>query len=81
MLDDLYPCCWRCTRQELKATLTALATALQGRGKQLGRQPGRVQRLPARSSTRKVPELVDDLDKLGQVAALYNDAAPDLLRA
>jgi virulence factor Mce-like protein len=78
VLDDLYPVLLALHPEDLKVTLTALATALQGRGKQLGDNLASLNSYLAKLNP-KVPELVDDLDKLGQVALLYNDAAPDLL--
>ena len=78
MLDDLYPVLLALHPEDLKATLTALATALQGRGKQLGDNLASLDDYLTKLNP-KVPELVDDIDKLGKVALLYNDAAPDLL--
>ena len=78
VLDDLYPVLLALHPEDLKATLTALATALQGRGKQLGDNLAAFNRYLLAFNP-KVPTLADDLDKLGQVAALYDDAAPDLL--
>lgn len=78
VLDDLYPVLLALHPQDLKATLTALATALQGRGKQLGDNLAAFNRYLLAFNP-KVPTLADDLDKLGQVASLYHDAAPDLL--
>jgi virulence factor Mce-like protein len=78
VLDDLYPVLLALHPQDLKETLTALATALQGRGKQLGDNLASLNRYLLAFNP-KVPTLIDDLDKLGQVASLYNDAAPDLL--
>jgi virulence factor Mce-like protein len=78
VLDDLYPVLLALQPQDLKATLTALATALQGRGKQLGDNLAAFNRYLLAFNP-KVPTLADDLDKLGQVASLYDDAAPDLL--
>ncbi|HEY0166851.1 MAG TPA: MCE family protein [Jatrophihabitans sp.] len=78
VLTDLYPVLLALHPEDLKATLTALATALQGRGKQLGDNLASFNRYLLKFNP-KVPTLVDDLDKLGQVASLYNDAAPDLL--
>ena len=78
VLDDLYPVLMALHPDDLKTTLTALATALQGRGKQLGNNLASLDRYLLRFNP-KVPTLADDLDKLGQVATLYNDAAPDLL--
>lgn len=78
VLDDLYPVLLALHPEDLKVTLTALATALQGRGKQLGDNLASLNNYLTKLNP-KVPKLVDDLDKLGKVALLYNDAAPDLL--
>ncbi len=78
VLTDLYPVLLALHPEDLKTTLTALATALQGRGKQLGDNLASFNRYLLRFNP-KVPTLADDLDKLGQVASLYDDAAPDLL--
>jgi virulence factor Mce-like protein len=78
VLNDLYPVLLALHPEDLKVTLTALATALQGRGKQLGNNLASFNQYLLKFNP-KVPTLVDDLDKLGQVASLYHDAAPDLL--
>src|SRR4051812_4225880 len=78
VLDDLYPVLLALHPEDVKATLTALATALQGRGKQLGDNLAAFNDSLEKFNP-KVPTLADDLAKLGQVATLYNDAAPDLL--
>jgi phospholipid/cholesterol/gamma-HCH transport system substrate-binding protein len=78
VLDDLYPVLLALHPEDLKVTLTALATALQGRGKQLGNNLASLADYLTKFNP-KVPELADDIDKLGKVAVLYNDAAPDLL--
>jgi phospholipid/cholesterol/gamma-HCH transport system substrate-binding protein len=78
VLDDLYPVLLALHPEDLKATLTALATALQGRGKQLGDNLASFN-MYLQKLNPKVPTLIDDLDKLGKVAFEYNDAAPDLL--
>jgi phospholipid/cholesterol/gamma-HCH transport system substrate-binding protein len=78
VLDHLYPVLLALHPEDLKVTLTALATALQGRGKQLGDNLASLNDYLTKLNP-KVPELVDDIDKLGKVAVLYNDAAPDLL--
>src|SRR3954452_15206729 len=78
VLDDLYPVLLALHPEDLKVTLTALATALQGRGKQLGDNLAAFGDYLTKFNP-KVPELADDLDKLGKVALEYNDAAPDLL--
>ena len=80
VLDDLYPVLLALHPEDLRATLTALSTALQGRGKQLGDNLASLNTYLTKLNP-KVPKLVDDVDKLGKVALLYNDAAPDLLGA
>lgn len=80
VLDDLYPVLLSLQPQDLKVTLTALASALQGRGKQLGDNLASFNAYLQKLNP-KVPTMVDDLDKLGQVAQVYNDAAPDLLES
>ena len=67
VLNDLYPVLLALHPQDLKATLTALATALQGRGKQLGDNLASFNEYLLRFNP-KVPTMADDLDKLGQVA-------------
>ncbi|UQX88020.1 MCE family protein [Jatrophihabitans telluris] len=78
VLNDLYPVLLALHPEDLKATLTAVASALQGRGKQLGDNLASLNDYLTKLNP-KVPQLVDDIDKLGRVATLYNDAAPDLL--
>jgi virulence factor Mce-like protein len=78
VLNDLYPVLLALHPEQLKATLTALADALQGHGKQLGDNLASLNSYLKRFNP-KVPTLIDDLDKLGKVALLYDNAAPDLL--
>jgi len=78
VLDDLYPVLLALHPEQLKATLTALATALQRRGRQLGDNLASLNSYLQKFNP-KVPTLVDDLDKLGKVALQYDDAAPDLV--
>jgi phospholipid/cholesterol/gamma-HCH transport system substrate-binding protein len=78
VLDDLYPVLLALHPEQLKTTLTALATALQGRGKQLGDNLASLNTYLEKLNP-KVPTLVDDLDKLGKVALEYNGVAPDLI--
>jgi phospholipid/cholesterol/gamma-HCH transport system substrate-binding protein len=77
VLGDLLPLLQAVQPAELNATLTAVATALQGRGKQLG------QTLVQMDSYLKglnphSKQLVQDLGKLGQVSDEYNAVSPDL---
>lgn len=77
VLGDLLPLLQAVQPADLNATLTAMATALQGRGEQLGRTlVGMDRYLKAFNPHTKA--LVDDFKRLGQVALEYNDVAPDI---
>jgi phospholipid/cholesterol/gamma-HCH transport system substrate-binding protein len=84
VLGDLLPLLDAVKPAELNATLTAMAQALQGRGKQLGNtlvsMDSYLKRLNATASPGKtyVAQLVDDLKKLGDVSDEFNNVAPDL---
>ena len=77
VLADLMPVLQALKPAELNATLNALATALNGRGQQIGRNLAALDNY-VKYLNPHVPQLVDDLDKLGKVALEYNDVAPDL---
>ncbi len=77
VLADLMPVLQALKPAELNATLNALATALNGRGRQIGRNLVTLDNY-IKYLNPHVPQLVDDLDKLGKVALEYNDVAPDL---
>jgi phospholipid/cholesterol/gamma-HCH transport system substrate-binding protein len=77
VLADLMPVLQALKPAELNATLNALATALNGRGEQIGRDLVRADTY-LRQLNPHVPQLVDDLDKLGKVALEYDGVAPDL---
>ena len=77
VLGDLLPLLTAVQPAELNATLTAVATALKGRGQELGDTlAGLDQYLKDLNPHAKA--LVDDLTKLGQVAKEYNGVAPDV---
>jgi phospholipid/cholesterol/gamma-HCH transport system substrate-binding protein len=78
VLGDILPLLQAVKPAELNATLTALATALKGRGEQLGQTLVHLDRYLTALNP-EVPQLVDDLKKLGQVAVQFNDAAPDVI--
>jgi len=79
VLGDLLPLLTAVQPAELNATLNAVATALQGRGKELGQTlVGLDQYLKNINPHTKA--LVDDLKKLGEVAQEYNDVAPDIFQ-
>jgi virulence factor Mce-like protein len=77
VLADLMPVLTALKPAELNATLNALATALDGRGKELGQTIDTLDTY-LKGINPHVPQLVDDLDKLGKVALEYNDVVPDL---
>jgi phospholipid/cholesterol/gamma-HCH transport system substrate-binding protein len=79
VLNDLLPVLKALNPAELNATLTAIATALQGRGAQIG-QTIRVADAYLRKINPQLPTLTHDIAALSDVAATYNAAAPDLLR-
>ncbi|MEO6886638.1 MAG: MCE family protein, partial [Jatrophihabitantaceae bacterium] len=84
VLGDLLPLLQAVKPAELNATLTAVATALQGRGEKLGQTlVGIDSYLKSLNSdvtpgTTYTKALVDDLKALGQVALTYNSAVPDI---
>ncbi|HZB29484.1 MAG TPA: MCE family protein [Streptosporangiaceae bacterium] len=79
VLDDLLPLLQAVKPEKLNATLNALATALQGRGDQIGRDAEQLDAL-LRKYNPKLPTIVHDLDALADVSDVYSAAAPDLLQ-
>ncbi len=77
VLGDLLPLLQAVKPAELNATLTAVATALQGRGKELGNTLVQMDAY-LKGLNPHTKNLVDDLGKLGQVSDEYNNVAPDL---
>jgi virulence factor Mce-like protein len=79
VLDNLLPLLRTIKPAELNATLNALATALEGRGERLGENlelvDGYFSELNPRLDTIKT-----DITGLADVAELYADVAPDLVR-
>ncbi|MDT4945347.1 MAG: phospholipid/cholesterol/gamma-HCH transport system substrate-binding protein [Pseudonocardiales bacterium] len=85
VLGDFLPLLDAVQPAELNATLTAMATALKGRGEQLGKtlvaMDSYLKQLNAIASPGKtyVSMMVDDLKKLGDVSEEFNNVAPDLV--
>ncbi|KRC64809.1 hypothetical protein ASE12_08505 [Aeromicrobium sp. Root236] len=79
LLNDLYPLLDAVDPANLSYTLSAVSTALSGRGKQLGETL-----VQANSYLQKtnpdIPQLIDDLNKLGTVSDTYASAMPELGR-
>ncbi|MCU1623285.1 MAG: mammalian cell entry protein [Frankiales bacterium] len=78
-LNDLLPLLRALKPQQLSITLNALATALRGRGDQLGANAVR-QAAYLRTFNRSLPTLQQDMQGLADVANTYADATPTLLR-
>ncbi|GAA1539971.1 MCE family protein [Nocardioides humi] len=77
VLSDLYPLLRTVQPAELNATLTALATALEGRGELLGKNletlDGYLKRLNP-----QIPALLEDLKLTAQVSDTYADILPQV---
>jgi phospholipid/cholesterol/gamma-HCH transport system substrate-binding protein len=78
VFDDLLPVLKAVQPQKLATTLTAVATALDGRGRRLGEAMADTAGYLGELNP-KVPQLTSDLADLAQVSNLYGDIAPDLL--
>ena len=79
VLGDLLPLLQAVKPADLNATLTAMATALKGRGTQLGQTLDTMDQYLRRFNP-QVDTLVDDVKKLGDFSEQLNIAAPDLLQ-
>jgi virulence factor Mce-like protein len=79
VLDELLPLLQAVRPQDLAVTLNAMATALEGRGERLGRNLSLVNDYLTQLN-RSMPTLQEDISGLADVASLYAEAAPDLLR-
>ena len=77
--DNLLPLLRTVKPEKLAATLNALATALDGRGTQLGENLVRADKYFAAINPR-MPTIKADISRLADVATTYADAAPDILR-
>jgi phospholipid/cholesterol/gamma-HCH transport system substrate-binding protein len=80
VFDNLLPILKAVQPQKLATTLTAVSTALQGRGEQLGKTIGTAADY-LKDFNPDVPQLTSDLRDLAKVSRLYGDIAPDLLDA
>jgi phospholipid/cholesterol/gamma-HCH transport system substrate-binding protein len=79
VLNDVLPVLQALNPPELNATLNAIASALQGRGAEIG-QTIRVTDAYLRKINPQLPTLSHDIAALSDVASTYRQAAPDLLR-
>ncbi len=77
VLNDLFPLLRTVQPEQLNYTLTAIANALEGRGEALGATISTLDSYLGRLNP-QVPALVQSLDRLGQVSAVYEGAVPDI---
>lgn len=80
VLDDVMPLLQSIQPEKLASTLTAVSTALDGRGKQLGETLVQLSDYLGELNP-SLPDLKADITGLANVADTYNRAAPDLLQA
>ncbi|WP_372729041.1 MCE family protein [Nocardioides sp.] len=78
ILAQLFPLLRSVRPADLNATLNALSTALEGRGKRLGRSLDKLDAYLG-AIEEHLPTLRRDLVELAAVADVYADAAPDLM--
>jgi virulence factor Mce-like protein len=79
LLNDLLPLLRTVEPGELNAALSAFATALEGRGDRIGDNLTRVESYLRRLNPH-MPSLKEDISRFADVAEVYGDAAPDLMR-
>jgi phospholipid/cholesterol/gamma-HCH transport system substrate-binding protein len=80
VLNNLEPMLTAVQPQDLDVTLTAISTALQGRGTQLGHTLVQLNAY-LRKFNLNLPALDKDLTELVQVARTYTQAAPSIVQA
>jgi virulence factor Mce family protein len=79
VLDNILPLLQTIQPAKLNATLDALATALEGRGDELGQNLALVNHYFSRLNP-QLPTIEKDIRGLGDVSQIYAAAAPDLVR-
>lgn len=79
VLNNLYGLLEAVEPAELSTTLTAVSTALEGRGEQLGDTLVQLNSYLTEINP-EIPQAVDDLVALGEVSDIYAAALPDLAR-
>ncbi|MEV8018253.1 MCE family protein [Streptomyces sp. NPDC086554] len=79
LMNDLLPLLRTVRPADLNATLSAFATALDGRGDRIGANLTRVERYLRRLNPH-LPSLKEDITRFADVAEVYADAAPDLMK-
>jgi phospholipid/cholesterol/gamma-HCH transport system substrate-binding protein len=79
LLNDIYPFLRTVQPAELNYTLTALATALEGRGEAVGANFATLDDYLKRTNP-QIPALVEDLRLLSEVSDTYREAVPEVAR-
>ncbi|MDR0341742.1 MAG: MCE family protein [Nocardiopsaceae bacterium] len=79
VFNDLLPMLTAVQPQKLSVTLTALATALQGRGGKLGQTLRQIDAY-LKQFNPHLPALDSDIRRLAQVTRTYAQAAPDIVQ-
>ncbi len=79
LYDNLLPFITTVSPEKLNQTLTAVATALEGRGDKLGDNLARLDDY-LRQINQHLPSIQQDVSNLADYSQILNDAAPDLLR-
>lgn len=77
VLSDLYPLLEAVRPADINTTLTALATALEGRGNELGENLERLDSYLKRLNP-QIPALVEDLRLTSTTADIYNEILPEV---
>ncbi|PUA82559.1 MCE family protein [Nocardioides currus] len=77
VLNDLYPLLRAVQPAEINMTLNAIATALEGRGDQIGDNLETIDSYLKRLNP-EIPALVEDLRLTGQVSDIYSDVLPEV---
>jgi phospholipid/cholesterol/gamma-HCH transport system substrate-binding protein len=77
VLSDIYPLLRTVQPAEINYTLTALATALEGRGEDIGENLVVLDDY-LKQTNPQIPLLVDDLRKLGEVSDVYRGVVPEI---
>ena len=77
VLSDLYPLLRTVQPAEINTTLNAMATALEGRGDQLGENLETVD-LYLKRMNPQLPALIEDLRLTGEVSEVYSDVLPEI---
>ena len=76
-LNDLYPLLRTVQPAEINQTLNALATALEGRGEEIGKNLETLDSYLRRVNP-QLPDVVEDLRLLAKTSDLYSDVFPDI---